>query len=147
MTSHRRQIEKYIADELPQSFDSCKIAAMYAALQKDLAFIRTTVPSLPQKKMEMMLHHRHKELAFSYPGLFFRIVRGEVDSNMLQSLLELKKKLDDDNITLDEARNRVIDSAKAQIQQETEGTPRVKKPKPVGTVVQELSFKCKPEDS
>lgn len=140
------QVCEYIDNDLPQSFGADTISEMYAALQKDLDFIRTKGPVVDAKKMEMMLHQRHKKLAFSYPGLFFRIVRGEVDPVMLKSLLKLKENLDDQSISLDDARNRVIDCAKQQIE-DTKGMPRVKKAKPSGTVVQELSFKCKPEDS
>ena len=146
MVDHRQQVEQYIKNELPDRFGSETISDMYAALQKDMAFIRAKSPGMDKKKMEMMLHQRHRKLAFSYPGLFFRIVRGEVNPEMLKSLLKLKESLDGNDIGLDDARNRVIDCAKKQIE-ETGGKPRMKKIKAPGTVVQELSFKCKPDDS
>lgn len=149
MADHRRQVEQYIKNELPDRFGSGTISEMYADLQKDMAFLRAKSPGMNKKKMEMMLHQRHRKLAFSYPGLFFRIVRGEVNPEMLKSLLKLKENLDGNKIGLNDARNRVIDCAKKQIE-EIEGTggkPRMKKPKAPGTVVQELSFKCKPDDS
>jgi radical SAM superfamily enzyme with C-terminal helix-hairpin-helix motif len=145
MASHRQQVEDYIHNDLPQSFVASEISEMYTDLQKDIELIKTRSPSVDQKHMEMMLHHRHKKLAFSYPGLFFKIVRGEVDPNMLKSLLTLKQNLDENSISLEVARNRVIDSAKHQIE-ETKDKPRVKKAKPPGTVVQELKFHCKPDD-
>lgn len=146
MASHRQQVEEFIENELPESFVSTNISEMYAAVERDIKLIKTKHPEMGQKRMELMLHQRHKKLAFSYPGLFFKIVRGEVDPIMLKSLLSLKEKLDENVISLENARNSVIDYAANQIH-ETKGKPRVKKPKPRGTVVQELSFKCKPDDS
>ncbi|CAM9108784.1 unnamed protein product [Ectocarpus sp. 12 AP-2014] len=144
MANHRQQVEHYIDNDLPKSFASSNISEMYCALEKDIKLIRTKSPGVSQKQMEMMLHQRHKKLAFSYPGLFFKIVRQEVDPAMLKSLLSLKQSLDEEDISLDTARNRVVDYAKSQIDK-TEGKPRVKKTKPAGTVVQELSFRCKPD--
>ena len=145
MASHRQQVENFIQNNLPESHGASAISDMCADLEKDIQFIKTKYPVMNQKRMEMMLHHKHKKLAFSYPGLFFKVVRGEVDMGMVQALLKLKEDLDDNSISLADARNRVIDSAKRQIE-ETGNKPRVKKAKPPGTVVQELSFKCKPED-
>ncbi|CAM9096752.1 unnamed protein product [Ectocarpus sp. 12 AP-2014] len=148
MGSHREDVEDYIHNNLPEHFGSGTISDMYTDLEKDIRLIKTRSPTMSQKKMEMMLHQRHKRLAFSYPSLFFRIVRGEVDQEMLASLLTLKQRLDENEMSLADARNRVIDCAKNQIDS-TRGQPRPskKKDKAPGTVVQELSFKCKPEDS
>lgn len=144
MANHRQEVEEYIEHHLPESFVASTISEMHAALQRDMQLIRSKSPGMAQKQMEMILHQRHKKLAFSYPSLFFKIVRGEVDPAMLQSLLNLKQSLDEKDISLDIARNRVIDYAKSQIEG-TRGKPRVQKAKPAGTVVQELSFKCKPD--
>lgn len=146
MASHRQRVQEFIDNDLPQKFKSRQISDMHTDLQKDMNLIKAACPTMGQKQMEMMLHQKHKEFAFSYPGLFFKIVRGEVNSEMLKSLLKLKENLDEKNISLDTARNRVIDCAKTQIE-ETMDKPRVKKAKPPGTVVQELSFKCRPDDS
>ena len=146
MADHHRQVQAYIKNDLPQKFGSRQITEMHADLEKDLCLIKLKCPAMRQKQIEMVLHHKHKQFAFSYPGLFFKIVRGEVDSKMLASLLKLKENLDENTISLDAARNRVIDCAKHQIE-ETKGKPRVRKAKPPGTVVQELSFKCRPDDS
>ena len=146
MATPRQQVEEYIKNDLPRSFVSSKISQMYDDLEDDIKRVKTKSPAINQKQMEIMLHQRHKQLAFSYPSLFFKIVRGEVDPVMMRSLLSLKENLDDDKISLEAARNRVIDCAKSQIE-DTKDRPRVKKAKPPGTVVQELSFSCKPEDS
>lgn len=147
MANHREDVEDYIRDNLPESFGSSTISEMYADLEKDIKLIKTKSPAMSQKTMEMMLHQRHKKLAFSYPSLFFKIVRGEVDKEMLRSLLTLKQRLDENEMSLDDARNRVIDCAKNQFDK-IQGQPRPKKKdKAPGTVVQELSFKCKPDDS
>ncbi|CAN0246184.1 unnamed protein product [Ectocarpus sp. 6 AP-2014] len=142
--NHRQAVEDYIANDLPESFVSSTISEMYAALERDIQLIKSKSPGMTQKQMEIVLHQRHKKLAFSYPSLFFKIVRGEVDPAMLASLLSLKQRLDERDVSLDDARNRVIDYAKIQIE-ETRGKPRARKAKPAGTVVQELSFKCKPD--
>lgn len=146
MATPRQQVEEYIKNDLPRSFVSGKISQMYDDLEDDIKRVTTESPTINQKQLEIMLHRRHKQLAFSYPSLFFKIVRGEVDPVMMRSLLNLKEKLDEDQLSLEEARNRVIDCAKSQIE-DTKDRPRVKKAKPPGTVVQELSFSCKPEDS
>lgn len=91
MESHRQHVENYIQNDLPQSFVASEISEMYTNVQKDIELIKTGSPSVNQKHMEMMLHQRHKKLAFSYPGLFFKTVREEVDPNMLKSLLTLYK--------------------------------------------------------
>ena len=146
MATHRQQVEDYIDKDLPDSFASSTISEMCAELEKDINLVKTKSPGTSQRNLEAMLHQRHKKLAFSYPGLFFKIVRREIDPEMLKSLLSLKESLDKQDMSLDAARNRVIDYAKNQIDS-TEGKARVKKAKPSGTVVQELSFKCKPDDS
>lgn len=150
MADHRRQVEAYLKSEIPKTFDSRTISQMCADLQKDMDLIASNKdngqPRLSQKRMEMLLHQKHRRLSFSYPGLFFKIVRGEVDPHMLKSLLTLKGNLDDKSISLEAARNRVIDCAKTQIEG-SRGKPRTRKAKPAGTVVQELRFECKPEDS
>lgn len=146
MASHREHVQDYIENSLPRSFGSSSISGMCADLERDRDLIKSSGAATSQKKMEMVLHERHKKLAFSYPSLFFKIVRGEVDPGMLKSLLKLKEDLDDKSISLKDARNRVIDCARHQIE-ETKDEPRVRKAKPAGTVVQELNFKCKPDDS
>ena len=144
MTDHLKQVEEYIKNVLPRSYKSGDIADMYARLETDVEQLREMSPAMNQKHMETLLHEKHKAFAFSYPNLFFKVVRGEIDKKMLKSLLDLKHGLDENNISLDEARNRVIDCAKNDIEA-SKGRPRAKAAKPPGTVVQELRFECKPE--
>ena len=144
VTATATRSREYIQNDLPESFFSCKISEMYDDLQQDICQFRTRSPDLSQNRLEMMLHQRHEKLAFSYPGLFFRIVRGEVDPVMLNSLLKLEENLADNNVTLGTARNRVIDCAKSLID-ETKDQPKKAKSKAAGIVVQELSFRCRPD--
>jgi len=146
MVDHRKQMEEYIQNEIPRSYESSKISEMYAKLETDMAQLKTRSPGMNQKSMEVVLHQKHKQFSISYPNLFFKMVRGEVDRKMFKSLLDLKQGLDENQISLAAARNRVIDCAKNDIA-ENKNKPRAKRDKLPGTVVQELSFECKPDES
>lgn len=147
MTGCRKEVGDYIDNDIPEKFESASIAEMYADLEADINLIRKNSPEAPPRKVEMMLHQKHKKFAFSYPSLFFKIVRGEIDPKMFKSLLNLKENLDANTISLDEARNRVIDCAKMDIHASKDKPSARKREKPKGTVVQELSIRCKPDDS
>lgn len=143
MSGPKEEIENYISRELPANFSSDEIREMYEAVVKDVTLLKKA-PGMNDSKMGMICQQKHKRFAFSYPGLFFKTLKGELDPEMLKSMLELKKKLDTDQISLDEARNGVIDGAKEDIKKNPVET-RKKKVHPKGTVVQELNIKCKPE--
>jgi hypothetical protein len=145
MSSTREEIEGYISRELPASFSSDEILEMYQDLEKDVALLKRA-PGMNDSKMGMICQQKFKRFAFSYPGLFFKTLKGEVDPEMLKNMLGIKKKLDENQISLDEARNGVIDGAKEDIKKKPVET-RKKKAHAKGTVVQELSFKCKPDES
>lgn len=144
MSDTREEIENYINKDLPANFSSDEIRDMCDALQKDVVLLKKA-PGMNDSKMGMICQHKHKMFAFSYPGLFFRIVKGELKSEVLNKILSIKHKMDMDEITLDQARMGVIDGAKEDIENNPVET-RGKKVKPVGTVVQELNFKCKLDD-
>lgn len=146
MVDHRKQVEDYIENDLPLSNESSKISSMHSDVEADLELLKKRSPRMSQKSIETVLHQKHKKFSYSYPGLFFKTVRGEIDKTMLHSLLDLKASLDENKMSLDSARNRVIDCAKKDIDA-NKTTPRAKREKPPGTVVQELSFKCKPDES
>ena len=65
MANHRQEVEEYIEHHLPEKFVSSTISEMYASLQRDMRLLRSKSPGMAQKQMEMILHHRHKKLAFS----------------------------------------------------------------------------------
>lgn len=144
MAGPKEEIDKYINNELPPSFSSDDIYEMYEALAKDVALLKRA-PGMNESKMGMILQQKHKVLAFAYSGLFFKVLKGELKPEMLKSMLSLKKKMDTNEITLDEARMGVIDGAKEDIKMNPKET-REKKVHPKGTVVQELNLKCKPDD-
>ncbi len=143
----RREIDDFIRRELPASFSSDEILGMFRGLERDVALLRKA-PGMNDSRLGLICQQKHKRLAFSYPGLFFRTLRGEIDPSMLERTLDLKRAMDEDRITLAEARNRVIDGAKEDIESRPIGSRgrRKKKARPEGTVVQELSLRCRPED-
>lgn len=103
--SHRHNIEQKL-DKLPASYTSEQIAIMCENLIKDV-----------KEKIykEADLHVRHRELAYSYPVFFFRIVRGEFDPHIFHSLLSIKSKLDRGDISDERARQLVVLGAKDQV--------------------------------
>ena len=64
---------------------------------------------------------------------------------MLKKMLSLKSQLDNNQIDLSHARNRIVDSAKAEIES-IPSSERKKRIKKKGEVVQEINVKCKPDD-
>lgn len=112
-------------------------------LSADVAKLRGT--NIPQKEVEAKLHAKHKTLAYSYPTLFFKTVRGEMDSHIFETLMNLKKKVDEGEITNKRAKELVIDGAKRHVEGEA---PRAPKPeRTAGGTVQEITLNCKVEDS
>lgn len=140
----KRNIENGIK-ELPESFTSDQIGDMYDSLKKDIDKLKK-VPGMTHSKMLSILGAKHKKFQFGYPGIFAKTLRGEIDENSLRSMLDIKSKLDFGDIDIDTARNRVIDGAKKQISENPKES-RPKKIQPKGTVVQELKFSAKPDDS
>ena len=140
MPGQRREIERQLA-ELPESFNAGEIQKMYDKLVQDVNFMKQK--GIPLATMESELHKRHKTLAFSYPTLFFRIVRGEMDEHIFRTLMGLKKKVDDGELTNERAKEMVIDSAKQQVDGEV---PRMQRVKKEGGTVQEINLKCRVED-
>lgn len=138
------EVRTYIKDELPELFSAEEIEAMYYILLKDIELLKKA-PGMNQKKMEMILHQKHKKFAFSYSRIFFSTVRGEMNDKMFRSLLQLKAKLDKKEISLDKAREGVIDGAKEEIVQNPKDSRPVKKVTP-GSTTQELVFECKPDE-
>lgn len=144
MAGPNQEIQDYIQRELPANFSSDEIEDMYEAVEKDISLLKKA-PGMNESKMGMILQQKHKRFAFSYPVLFFKTLKGELDPVMFKNMLGIKKKLDTNEITLDQARNGVIDGAKEDIKNNPVET-RKKKVHAEGTVVHELNLKCKPED-
>lgn len=116
---------------------------MHSDLSCDVETLRAD--NVPQKVAEAKLHEKHKTLAYSYPSLFFKTVRGEMDQHIFDSLMNLKRKVDVGEIDNKKAKELVIDSAKRHVEGEA---PRAAKPgKKEGGTVQEIILNCKLEDS
>ncbi len=142
MASPNQEIQDYIQRELPASFSSDEIQEMYEAVAKDMVLLKKA-PGMNDSKMGMILQQKHKKMAFSYPMIFFKTIKGEMKPDVLKSILGLKKKLDNNEISIDEARMGVIDGAKEDIKK----NPKESRPqKPKGDV-QEMTVLCKTDGS
>lgn len=86
---------------------------MYHTLRKDVEKLKTE--GVPQAAAERMLHSRHKLLAFSYPTLFFKVVKGEMSEHIFTTSMTIKQRLDSGDISQEEARDLIVDSAKKHI--------------------------------
>ncbi len=130
MSGPKEEIEKYIKNELPDKFSSADIKDMYDSLVKDMVLLRKA-PGMTDSRMGLVLQQKHKVLMFAFPSIYFKTIKGEMKPDMLRSMLELKKKLDNNEISLDEARMGVIDGAKEDIKK----NPKESRPqKPKGDV-------------
>ena len=83
---------------------------MFDDLENDLKRLRG------QKNAEAYLYKKHEVLALSYPGAFYKTVKGEIEPHMLRTILEIKSKMDTGEISSERARELVIDGAKSQIE-------------------------------
>lgn len=140
MPGQRREIERQLK-QLPESFTADDIEKMYTALQKDVTFLKSRGVQMSQ--IEAELHRKHKVLAFSYPTLFFRVIRGEMDEHIFKTLMKLKQRVDSGELTDKRAKELVIDGAKRHVGGEA---PRRSIPKKEGGTVQEINLKCKVEE-
>ena len=144
MSGPKEEIENYINRELPANFTSDDIMNMYEDLEKDIILLKKA-PGMNDSKMGMICQQKHKKFAFSYPVLFFKVLKGELNQDTLKKILKIKSQMDEKEISLNKARNRIIDGAKEEIKQNPIET-RKKKVHSDGSVVQEMEIKCKVED-
>lgn len=135
MPGQRREIERQLT-KLPESFAAKDIETMYNKLINDVRFLKSRGVSLHE--MESELHKKHKTLSFSYPTMFFKTVRGEMDEHMFKTLIKLKGRVDSGELTNVRAKELVIDEAKHQVEG---GAPRPVRPKKEGGTVQEINIK------
>lgn len=141
MPGKRREIEQKLA-KLPKSFTAEEINKMYMDLCADVNLPRDK--NIPRQAYEAELHKKHQTLAYSYPNLFFKTVRGEMDKHIFDTLMKLKRRVDDGDIDDKRAKELVIDGARRHVEGEA---PRVARPAPVeGGTVQEINLKCKVEE-
>ena len=128
-------------NQLPSSFSTNDIVRMYCELKKDMADMMSR--KVPQKTMECDLHNKHKKLAMSYPTVFFKTVRNEMNPNMFFSMMHLKKKVELGEMTDEQAKNSVIDAVKKQIEK---AGPTPKKAVKPGESTTEFTTKVKMDD-
>ena len=133
MSGQRRQIENKLKS-LPESMSADEIEAMYANLQKDVDYLLKQGQNL--KTIESQLHKKHETLAYAYPTVFFKAVRGEMDPHMFKSLMQIKRQMDDGKLTEEGAKRAVVDGVKEHIM----SNPNRRKPKPPpGSTTYEIS--------
>jgi len=140
MSGQRRQIEEDLKG-LPPKYSVDEINLMYNALIVDMVTMKRQNKS--QQYMERYLHTKHKKLSYGLPGMFFKIVRGELNQEMFRKSMDIKDAVDKGLITQNDAKRAIIDAAKKQI----ENNPsRPKKEAAPGSSVQEATFQCKLEE-
>lgn len=142
MPGQRREIERQL-EKLPDSFTAQDIEKMYNDLSADVTFLKDK--NIPQNVAEAELHKRHRTLAYSYPTIFFKTIRGEMDQHIFDTLIKLKRRVDAGEINDKAAKELVIDGAKRHV--EGEAPRKIKAPKKEGGTVQEITLKCKVEDT
>lgn len=142
MPGQRREIERQL-EKLPETFTAEDIEKMYDALKADITFLKDH--QIPQKLAEADLHKKHQTLAYSYPTIFFKTIRGEMDQHIFNTLLNLKRKVDAGEINNKVAKELVIDGAKRHVQGEASRAPKA--PEKEGGTVQEITLRCKVEDA
>lgn len=141
MPGKRREIERKLA-QLPESFTAEQIDTMYRNLCADVNLPRDR--NIPRQVYEAELHKKHETFAYSYPNLFFKTLRGEMDPHIFDTLMKLKRRVDHGDIDDKRAKELVIDGARRHVEGEA---PRVARPTPVeGGTVQEINLKCKVEE-
>lgn len=117
----RADIEKQLK-KLPSSFTSTEITSMYRSLRADAEKLKRD--GVSQSAAEQRLHSTHKVLAFAYPTLFFKVVKGEMSEYMFTTAMQIKQRLDSGEITPEQAKDLIVDSAKKHIEGAAARPPR-----------------------
>lgn len=142
MPGQRRDIEREL-EKLPDFFTTEEIQTMYKNLNEDVKKLKSS--NVPFAEMEAQLHKTHKTLAYSYPTLFFKTVREEMDPHIFASMMKIKHQMDQGQISHKKAKELVIDGAKRHVEGEA---PRMSKPQQEGSgQVQEIILQCKVDGS
>lgn len=141
MAGQRREIETQLK-ELPESFTADQIKSMCEALEQDVEKLQKT--GMPREKAESLLHHKHKTLAFSYPTMFFKIVRGEMDKHIFETLLKIKERMESGEVNDEKAKELVIDGAKRHVEGAAPRLPPRRNTE--GSEVHEITMKCRADE-
>ncbi len=111
LRANEKDLRKKLQD-LPDYFSTHQIRAMFHLLYTDVQKLGTMDP----KQKEMTLHSKHEIFAFSFPTLYFRCCRDEIDPHIMDTLLRLKDDFDNGRVSEDDAKKTVIDGAKKHIE-------------------------------
>lgn len=130
--------------QLPKSYTTAEISAMYVGLRADVDRFRAS--GVPQALVEQRLHSKHKTLAFAYPALFFKVVKGEMSEYMFTKVMEIKQDLDQGKITQEQARDLVVDNAKRHVEGAAPRPARPSTNEP-GTAVQEVVIRTQVDEN
>lgn len=117
---------------------------MYRRLRSDVDRLKSE--GVEQATAEQRLHNRHKTLAFAYPALFFRVIKGEMSEYMFTKVMEIKQELDEGNITQAQARELVVDNAKKHVEGAAPRRARTASNEP-GSAVQELVIRTQVDEN
>lgn len=139
----RHEIERQLK-QLPRTYTTEQIVQMYRNLQDDVNLLRTQ--GCVDVAIEQRLHNKHKTLAFSYPSLFFKVVKGEMSEFMFTKVMEIKQALDCGEITPEEAKDMIVDNAKKHVEG---AAPRPSRPKTdaPGATVHEVRIKTRVDEN
>ncbi|AAR26832.1 FirrV-1-A8 [Feldmannia irregularis virus a] len=134
-------MQSYVKREisnLPGSFTSEEIDRMHSDLIKDMEAYRG------HPHFDTVMCARHKTLAFSYPSLFYKTIKGDMEPHLLRSILHIKHLLDTGKISQDRAREMVVDGAKKQI--EASQKTKNKSAAASGGAEQAFAIKCQVDE-
>jgi hypothetical protein len=129
---------------LPDSFSADEITQMYEELETDVALLKQA--GIPQKTAEARLHQKHKTLAYSYPTIFFKAVRGEMDRHIFDTLLKIKRQVEDGEVSNERAKELVIDGAKSHVEGDAPRLPISNPKHSTSSSVHEINIRCRVED-
>jgi len=136
----KKEIEDRLK-KLPKQFKSEEIITMQENLHRDLLQMKSK--KIPLDRIERDLHRDHRVLSHSYPTIFFKTVRGELNQDMFKAMMKLKKKVEEGKITNEQAKNYVIDNVKKHIE---ENGPTEKKVHSKNSTTTEFTTQCKMDD-
>ena len=144
MPSGQRSVIEAQLKQLPKSYTTTEIAALYRNLRADVDLM--TSRGVPARLMEQRLHNTHKTLAFAYPSLFFKVVKGEMSEFMFTRVMEVKQDMDSGKITPSEAQDLILASAKEHVEG---AAPRPARPDKddTGATVQEIVIKTQVDEN
>jgi hypothetical protein len=102
-------------DDLPDSFTSEEIMTMYHALDADATSLRNNDACQTIGQLQSVLYKRHKPFAMSYPFVFTKACRGEMNERIFQTVLHVKKEIDEGKLSTRAGMEKIVDAAKEHV--------------------------------